>query len=161
MGKKYNISEEGHQTRSECGKNNLEKWKDDNPGQGKITHGANSLTIRQKYSDRRTSEGKAIQATMDGLITDLGGASHLTTGHDILLSSIRSKLIVTMQIGKYIDNSLDIITEGGELLPVLKNSYTTYSECIRRDIQALFGIKNSHNAAQSYDKALKALSGGK
>ena len=39
---------------------------------GEVTHGAHSLTIRQRYSDLRTTEGKQFAGIMTGLVEDLG-----------------------------------------------------------------------------------------
>lgn len=41
----------------EAGRKNLEKWKSENPSGENLTHGAHSSTVRQRYSDRRTTEG--------------------------------------------------------------------------------------------------------
>jgi hypothetical protein len=40
---------------------------------GEVTHGAHSLTIRQRYSDLRTTEGKQLADIMTGLVEGLGG----------------------------------------------------------------------------------------
>ncbi len=114
------------------------------------------MTIRRKYEDRRTTEGRQLSAIMADLVADLGGAEVLTAPQRLLLENIRSKLIVLFQISKYISQQESIITATGELLPCLGRNYTTYSEALRRDLEALFGIKR-RSGESSYGKALKAL----
>ena len=97
---------------------------------------------------------------MQGFMEDLGGRAELTSAQLLLLDSIRSKLIVLFQISKYVDQQESIITEKGELLPCLGRGYTTYSEALRRDLEALFAIRKKP-AIQSYEKTLRALQGGK
>ena len=94
------------------------------------------------------------------LVADLGGPSELTSAQKLLLESIRSKLIVVFQISKYVDRQESIINDAGELLPCLGRHYTTYAESLRRDLEALFSVKR-RDAPPSYDKALRALQGGK
>jgi len=156
---KYNISDEGRKTRQRVGSQNLAAWQKENPAGGRLSHGATSKTIRKRYSDRRTREGRALAEILDGLVDDLGGPAALSTGHQVILSSIKSKLIIVMQIGKYTDKAESIIDSEGNLLPALRNSYLGYTESLRRDLEALFGIKRKQ-AKESYEKALRLLQGG-
>ncbi len=71
-------------------------------------------------------------------------------------AGLKPALIVLFQISKYISRQESIISPTGELLPCLGRNYTTYSEALRRDLEALFGLKR-RSGNQSYDKALKAL----
>ena len=103
----------------------------------RLSHGAHSLTIRQRYSDLRTTEGRQLADIMNGLVDDLGGQGALTSVQTLTLENIRTKLIVLLQIGKYIDRQESIITSDGELLPCLGRGFTAYSEAIRRDLEGL------------------------
>ena len=120
-----------------AGAKNLAKWKAEHPQGGGTTHGAYSKHVRKRYSDYRTREGKQLRAVMNGLVDDLGGHSEISASQRLLLDGIRSKMIVTLQIGKYADAQDSIITDGGELLPVLGKNFTAYSESLRRDLQSL------------------------
>ncbi len=144
----------------EAGKRNLANWKAENPAGGNLKHGAHSGTIRKRYSDKRTTEGQQLATVMQRLVEDLGGASEISAPQTLLLDNIRSKLIVLFQISKYVDGQASIINETGELLPCLGRNYTVYTESLRRDLEALFSIKRKR-APLSYDKALKAIEGGK
>ncbi|MCG2778986.1 MAG: hypothetical protein L6406_25200 [Desulfobacterales bacterium] len=140
----------------EAGEKNLAKWLDKHPERGAVKHGAYSSTVRKRYTDMRTTEGKQLQAIIDGLIDDLGGKAILTAAQNLLLQSIRSKLIVVLQISKFADCQISLVNSDGELLPCLKSGYTTYSESVRRDLEALFSVKRKAGSL-SYETAMKAL----
>ena len=78
----------------EAGKKNLEEWKSENPGKSNLKHGAYSSQVRQRYSDKRTAEGRQLATVMQGLVQDLGGMSEINAAQALLLDNIRSKLIV-------------------------------------------------------------------
>jgi len=129
-GKKSTLQE------AEAGRQNLLAYREKNPAPA-LTHGAYSGTIRKRYSDKRTSEGRQLYAILEGLKADLGGADKLTAAQCLILEGIRSKLIVLLQIGKYADHQVSLINVRGELLPCLGRNYTGYSEALRRDLEAL------------------------
>jgi hypothetical protein len=125
---------------------------------GALKHGAHSKHIRKRYSDKRTREGKQLANVMQGLVDDLGGSAELTSAQLLLIDNIRSKLIVLFQISKYVDEQECIINEKGELLPCLGKNYITFTEALRRALEALFTIRKKP-AIQSYEKTLKAIGG--
>ena len=139
-----------------AGEKNLHKWNEEHPERGNLKHGAYSSTVRQKYSDLRTTEGKQLQAIVNGLIFDLGGKSPLSAAQNLLLQNIRSKLIVLLQISKFADQQVSLINSEGELLPCLGRNYTTYSESLRRDLEALFSVKRKAGSL-NYDQVIKQL----
>ncbi|NIM96664.1 MAG: hypothetical protein GTO24_00855 [candidate division Zixibacteria bacterium] len=79
---------------------------------------------------------------MTGLVADLGGQPNLTEAQRLLLANIRSKLIVLLQIGKYVERQDSIINTEGELIPCLGRNYTAFAEAIRRDLLALGQLGN-------------------
>ncbi|MDP6178386.1 MAG: hypothetical protein QGG48_00675 [Desulfatiglandales bacterium] len=62
------------------------------------------------------------------------------------MSNIKSKLIVLLQISAYVDKQDSIINDQGELLPCPWRNYTTCSESLRRDLEALFYFKRDRRA---------------
>lgn len=156
MAKKERKSTKAEQ---EAGARNLAEWKADHPEGGAVKHGAYSRHVRQRYNDKRTTEGRNLASVMRGRIEDLGGQANLTSAQRLLLDNIRSKLIVVLQISKYVDQHTSIINSKGELLPCLGRNYTVYTESLRRDLEALFSIKRKSDPI-TYQKALKALQGG-
>jgi len=84
----------------------------------------------------------------------------LSAAQCLILDNIKSKLIVLFQIGNYVDRLDSIINDQGELIPCLSRNYTTYSESLRRDLEALFAMKRKP-VPLTYDKALRALEGVK
>ena len=126
-------------------------------GQHRISHGAHSGTIRQKYSDRRTTEGKQPADIMSGLVSDLGGQGAITNAQRLTLANIRTKCIVLLQIGKYIDKQDSVINSNDELIPCLGRGFTAYSEAIRRDLEALFKFnQGKKNAVPSIEDIIQA-----
>jgi hypothetical protein len=119
----------------EAGAQNLADWKAENPSGGNLKHGAYSSQIRQRYSDKRTTEGRRLDAIMKSLANDIG--PELSAIQSLILDRVREKLIVLMQIGKYVDQKPSVIDEKGELLSCLGRNYTGFSEALRRDLVAL------------------------
>ena len=144
---------------AEAGRQNLLDWKGNHPEGGHLKHGRYSGTVRQRYSDKRTSEGRQLKAIIDSLMDDLGGHESITAAQRLILDNIKSKLIVILQIGKYVDQQPSIINSVGELIPCLSRNYTAYAEGLRRDLESLFGYKRKPNH-QSYEKVVKSLEGG-
>lgn len=116
---------------------NILEFHEKNPGGGHITHGAGSKTIRKRYSDLRTAEGRSLKTIMDSLIDQLGGPETLSAAQQLHLMLLRPDLIVILQISKYVDEQKTIIKADGELMPVLK-SYTVHKASIARSLEALF-----------------------
>lgn len=81
-----------------------------------MTHGATSVHVRARYSDFRTREGKHLRGILRDLEDDLG---ELSAGQRLLLDSVRSRLIVLLQISKFADKQASIISADGELIPIL------------------------------------------
>ena len=106
-----------------------------------LKHGAFSVQIRQRYSDKRTREGKQLAQIIKGLKEDLGGNGNIPMAAQIILDSIKSKIVVILQIGKYVDKQIELIDpKTGELLPCLGRNFTAYTESLRRDLEALAAI---------------------
>jgi hypothetical protein len=137
------VSSEGLEAR----KKNLLDWVADHPEGGNLRHGAYSGTIRQRYSDKRTRQGKQLAEIMKGLKEDLGCNGNIPMGAQLILDSIKSKIVVILQIGKYVDRQIELIDpKTGELLPCLGRNFTTYTESLRRDLEALTTIANKKSS---------------
>ena len=121
----------------------MEKQGRDKKGRFLPQHGAYTGHIRRRYSDKRYREGKQLQAVMDALVDDLGGHDNLTAGQRLLLDTIQSKLVVVLQIGKYVDKQSEIIKEG-QLLPVLGKNYLAYLNSLRLALDQLY--KDNHRS---------------
>ncbi len=141
-----------------AGQANLQKWLADHPSRGNLRHGGYSRLMRRKFEDKRTGFGRQLSRIMGDLVIDLGGQAALGSAQRLLLENIRSKLIVLLQISKYISTQESIISESGELLPCLGRNYTTYSESLRRDLEALFQLKRKP-AQLPYEKIIRSLEG--
>lgn len=122
---------------TEAGKRNLAEWSEGHPAGGALKHGAYSRHIHARYRDHRYREAKQLRRIIQDLIGDLGGAPNVTAAQHLILDNIRSKLIVLLQISKYVEKQESIVNDKGELLPCLGRNYTAYSEALRRDLEAL------------------------
>ena len=109
----------------------------DKKGKFLSTHGVWCRHFRKRYTDARTREGKQLKAVMDSLVEDLGGHENLNAAQRLLLDTIKSKLIVVLQIGKYVDQQQEIIKDG-ELLPVLGKNYLAYLNSLRLTLGELY-----------------------
>jgi len=147
------------QAEIEAGRQNLLDWKQDHPEGGNLKHGAYSHAIRQRYGDKRYREGKQLARIMKGLREELGGNGNISMAAQLILDSIKSKIVVILQIGKYVDRQIEIIDpKTGELLPCLGRNFTVYAESLRRDLQALASMAGSKKAS-SYKDVMKELEG--
>jgi len=63
---------------------------------------------------------------------------NLSAGQVLILDRIREKIIVVMQIGKFVDGLRGIITKDGGIIPALGKNYMSFSEGLRRDLQAFY-----------------------
>ncbi len=109
----------------------------DSKGKFSLVHGARSAKVAERYSDLRTTEGQALQATLRAIVDDLGGQNALNGSQRLLMDMLRSKLIVVAQVGKYIDTQKSLI-EDGQLIPVLGKNYLSYFNTIRQTLQELY-----------------------
>lgn len=128
-----------------------------NKGRGSIQHGAYSSQVRRRYTDLRTTEGRQLKNAIDGIVEDLGGMENLSNAQRLILDGIKGKLIVLFQIGKYVDKTPSLVDENGALLTCLSKSYVQYTESIRRDVEALYGIHRKQRKNQSYRDAVRSL----
>jgi hypothetical protein len=148
---------------AEAGAKNLAKWQAENPDfwrKSSYRHGAFSMRQRQRYSDRRTTEGKQLKAIMEDIRADLGQEHKISGAQRLLLDGIRSKIIVLLQISSYVDKQPSIVNDKGEVISCLSNTYRQYTDSLRKDLQALH-LTTKRPESISYEKALKALEGGR
>jgi len=96
---------------------------------------------------------------MREIARDLGGSQSLSAGQSLLLDMIRSKLIVLLQLSKYIGKQTSIIDDHGKPLECLRSLHLGYSDSLRRDLEALFGFDRRKQKVSRYKAALEALGG--
>ena len=122
----------------EAGKKNLAAWKRENPAGGNLTHGIYSKTIYKRYSDLRTREGKALQAILDAIKEDIG--HEMDEREKIILALIREKLIIILQIAKYIETSPYLIDwESGTVPHIIDHTFPRYSAGLMKLLESLYG----------------------
>ena len=122
----------------EAGKKNLATWKRENPAGGNLTHGIYSKTIRKRYSDLRTRDGKALQAILDAIKEDIG--PELDARQNLILALIREKLIIILQIAKYIETSPYLIDwQSGTVPYIIDHTFPRYSAGLMKLLDSLYG----------------------
>jgi hypothetical protein len=94
---------------------------------------------RRRYTDRRTEEGKKLQAVQDSLINSVGGPEAMNAPQALLLASVSSTLIILWEISAYLDKG-SVVDVNGELSPCLTNGFRQYSDNLRRDLLAFYGL---------------------
>jgi hypothetical protein len=111
------MSKEGKRRSAEAGAANLAKWHEETGNQRTqaVTHGAYSSTIRQKYSDRRTTEGARLHQVITAVEEALGGPLELTPFQQVRIGILRSRLIRFFHLSDYIDKRMDILDGGGNV----------------------------------------------
>jgi len=110
------MSRDGKKRSAKAGSANLAKWHEEtgNQRQQAVTHGAYSSTIRQKYSDKRTSEGQRLHSVVTAIEDALGGPPELTPFQQVRIGILRSRLIRFFQFSDYIDKRMDILDGEGK-----------------------------------------------
>jgi hypothetical protein len=138
MAKKPKISKEAKKRIVEAGAKNLAKYHEEtgNRRQQAVTHGAYSSTIRQRYSDRRTTEGARLAQIIDAIEEALGGPPELTPFQGIKIGILRSRLIRFFQFSDWIDKKMDILDDAGNPLACLTQLHTV-EEGIARILKEL------------------------
>ena len=143
---------------AEAGQKNLAKYREINPRPA-LKHGVYSAHFAARYSDARTSEGRQLKAVIANIAKDLG--PDLNAMQCMLIDRIKEKLIVLWQIGKYVDTQSSIINEKGEVLACLTQTYTRFSDALRRDITTLYGVIPKKQKAQNLNEYLETNYGKK
>lgn len=117
-------------------------------------HAVKSLAYYKRHgkalTDKRTRLGKMLLATKERLLADAG--ENVTEGQKVLCEQIAVKLTVLSLIGVYVFNQESIIDSKGELLPVLRNNYLSYSNSLRTDLTAFYQMTENKRGKpeQSY-----------
>lgn len=105
------------------------------------THGARSVNVAAKFSDRRTERGKALHEALKALVEHFGGPEAVSAPMTMLIdSSIRPKLIVLMLIAEWVDQQTNVVNAAGGMPPVLDRNYLAYTNSLRLDLLALSQI---------------------
>jgi hypothetical protein len=99
-----------------------------------------SKAAKGRYDDARTVEYRELEDKLDSIAEDFGGRGEMTGAQLALLDSIRTKLIVLKQVSRFVAAKKSLVDDEGNLLPVLNKNFVTYTESIRRDLQALYDL---------------------
>jgi len=141
----------------EAGARNLAKWKEKNPSGGNVTHGIYSKIIQKRYSDLRTREGKALLTIMQAIEKDIG--KPFDARQSLLISLIRSKVIVIMCIGKYLESIPEIVDyEKGTVASVVDRTFFAASASLRSALNELYTGKNANaRGKKTYEDLVKEM----
>lgn len=114
------------------------------------THGARSATVRQRFDDKRTGQGKALHEAVNTLVAHFGGPESISSPMQIIIdSAVSPKLIVLMCISEWVNTQTSIIDSAGGIPNVLGKSYLAYTNSLRRDLESLATMsKDADNAAK-------------
>ena len=105
-----------------------------------MKYGVYSSSARKRFNDKRTREGRALVKVLDSLIQDLGGEKAITTAQRLILSSIRSKLVVILLISNWLSLGNEIISKEGKM-PEAIDKLRLFTESLNKDLKRLYEIK--------------------
>ena len=125
---------------AEAGRRNLEKFLDQAVGPPAVKHGLYSATARKRFNDKRTREGRALAKVLDSLVQDLGGEKAITSAQRLILSGIRSKLLVILLISNWLNEGNEIISEDGNMSEVI-DKLRLFTESLNKDLKRLYEMK--------------------
>ena len=122
-----------------------------------MIHGANSQYMRNRYADKRTPEGQALLAIVGAIEKDIG--KPFDARQSLLMSLIRSKVIVIMCIGKYLESVEEIVDyTQGTVAHVVDKTFFYASASLRSALKELYdGNKNKGKAKQTYEEIVKNM----
>jgi hypothetical protein len=98
---------------------------------------------RRRLLDGRSSEARRLKTVLRALVEDLGGEEGLTPAQRLILGQLREKLVALAAITMHLDKQASAIGEDGQLIPALRRSHLAYSNSVRRDIEALHGLRDT------------------
>jgi hypothetical protein len=104
----------------------------------KIPPGHRSRYVRRRFTDLRSREGKELAAVVRQIEDDLGP---LSAGQKVLVESLRFKLATLRAIASWVERQESVIREDGLLLPILSRNAISFSNSLRLDVFALYGLK--------------------
>ena len=141
-------TKEAKRRQVEAGAKNLAKYHEETGNQRTqaLVHGAYSSTIRQKYSDKRTSEGQRLHQIVAAIETESGGPSELTAFQQVKIGILRSRLIRFFQFSDYIDKRMDILDGEGNPIACLTQLHTVEEGITRilKELEDSLKGKKSH-----------------
>lgn len=118
-----------------------------NPTGRPPTHGVESRTVRQRFDDKRTGQGRALHEALTALAQHFGGPEAVSSPMSLLIySCIRPKLIVLMQIGIWVNKQTEIVRPDGTIPAVLGANYLAYTNSLRRDLETLTNLAKEAGA---------------
>jgi DNA-binding transcriptional ArsR family regulator len=102
---------------------------------------------RRRLLDGRSAEARRLKAVMSALVQELGGSAALTAAQQLIIGQLREKLVALSAISQHLDRQAALIGEDGLLVPALRRSHLAYSNSIRRDLEALHGLRDGKKRA--------------
>jgi hypothetical protein len=95
---------------------------------------------------------------MDSLVQDLGGEKAITSAQRLILSGIRSKLVVILLISNWLNAGNEIISKDGNM-PEVIDKVRLFTESLNKDLKRLYEMKE-HEPERKFDLA-EAMRKGK
>jgi len=123
----------------------------------KMTHGVTSKWVLNRYANKRTPEGKSLLTMMKAIESDIG--KPFDARQSLLMSLIRSKIIIIMQIGKYLESREEIVDyETGSVAYVVDKTFFTASASLRSALNELYNGKNANaRGKKTYEQIVAAM----
>lgn len=122
-----------------------------------MTHGVHSKWVLNRYANPSTAEGKSLKAVMNAIEKDIG--KPFDARQSLLMSLIRSKVVIIMQIGKYLESKEEIIDyDQGKVPYVVDRTFFHASASLRQALNELYNGKNANAMGKrTYDEIVKEM----
>lgn len=100
---------------------------------------------RRRSLDGRSAEARRTKTILKKLVEDLGGEAVLSGAQRLVLTQLSEKIATVHVLASHIRKQAVLIGEDGQLIPALRRSYLAYSNSVRRDVEILFGLRETHS----------------
>jgi len=132
----------GNPASHKSGARNLAKYTRAHGHTAPLKHGVYSVSVRRKFRDKRTNEGKQLSGAMTSVLDGLGGPENLDAAQQLILSGLESKLIVVLTISNYLEKQTELIGQDGKLIHILRKDFLNYSKAIKDDLMSLYTLRD-------------------
>jgi hypothetical protein len=96
--------------------------------------------LNKNLLDGRTTTARLLRIIEQDLAADAGGSEYLTNRERVLLRRCAAQVLILESIEGFVFQQASLLTEGNELLPILRKGYVAHVNTLRLNLLAL-GLK--------------------
>lgn len=95
---------------------------------------------RERKTDMRRADDRALKAWQTAIVEDLGGPTELDMLQNSLLDRSTELLIILRCMAEHVEEK-GVMADDGNLQPCLKTSYIAYANSFRRMLESIYSRK--------------------